>query len=349
MRILVTGGAGYIGSHTCVELLLAGHDVIAVDNLYNSQAEVLDRVSFLGGVKLQTELKKSDNIKGYFFIEGDVRDSSLMDDIFSQYNIDIVVHFAGLKAVGESANIPLDYYDNNVQGTLVLCKIMQKYNVKRIVFSSSATVYGAPSSVPVNESSLLSATNPYGRSKLFIEEVLQDLYKSDPEWKVVILRYFNPVGAHKSGLIGDSPSGTPNNLMPYICDVASGKREKLFVFGSDYSTKDGFGVRDYIHVVDLAKAHISGVNYTIDGLNNKGVLIANLGTGQGYSVLEMIEAFKEVSNQEIPFEVVGRRKGDVAECYADPLFAIKTLNWSAKLGLKEMCRDSWNFQCKSNV
>ena len=333
MRVLVTGGGGYIGSHTCVELLHAGHSIVVVDNLSNSHSDSLDRVAEIVGTEVSQSL---------FFERADIRDRVAMDRVFADYEVDLVIHFAGLKAVGESVERPLVYYDNNVYGTMVLCEAMQSAGVKRIVFSSSATVYGDPCTVPIRESSQLSVTNPYGRSKLFVEEMLQDLHRADPEWDVVLLRYFNPVGAHKSGLIGEHPRGIPNNLMPYVVQVAAGELAQLSVFGGDYPTPDGTGVRDYIHVVDLAKGHLAAVEAKV--WHEGGVLIVNLGTGRGYSVLEMITAFEQASGRSVPYLVVGRRQGDVAVCYADPSFAKESLGWEAELGLKEMCEDSWRFQ-----
>ena len=333
MRVLVTGGGGYIGSHTCVELLHAGHSIVVVDNLSNSHSDSLDRVAEIVGTEVSQSL---------FFERADIRDRVAMDRVFADYEVDLVIHFAGLKAVGESVERPLVYYDNNVYGTMVLCEAMQSAGVKRIVFSSSATVYGDPCTVPIRESSQLSVTNPYGRSKLFVEEMLQDLHRADPEWDVVLLRYFNPVGAHRSGLIGEHPRGIPNNLMPYVVQVAAGELAQLSVFGGDYPTPDGTGVRDYIHVVDLAKGHLAAVEAKV--WHEGGVLIVNLGTGRGYSVLEMITAFEQASGRSVPYLVVGRRQGDVAVCYADPSFANESLGWEAELGLKEMCEDSWRFQ-----
>ncbi len=328
MRILVTGGAGYIGSHTMVELLNAGHDVVVVDNLSNSKEESLRRVRTITG-------------KDSLFYRIDLRDRNALTDIFSKNKIDAVIHFAGLKAVGESTQKPLEYYSNNITGTLCLCDVMREHNVKKIVFSSSATVYGDPHTVPITEDFPLSATNPYGRSKLFIEEILRDLHASDNSWDVILLRYFNPVGAHESGKIGEDPNGIPNNLVPYISQVAIGKLKILSVFGNDYPTSDGTGVRDYIHVVDLALGHVRA----IDRIQSRaGVKVYNLGTGRGYSVLEMIDAFRKASKRNIPYQITGRRKGDIAECYADPSLAKKELGWSAIKGIDEMCRDTWKWQ-----
>jgi UDP-glucose 4-epimerase len=329
--VLVTGGAGYIGSHTCIELSEAGYDFVVYDNLCNASRESLRRVEKIIGKKVE-------------FVEGDIRDKEMLQKLFERYKIDSVIHFAGLKAVGESVAQPLKYYDNNVCGTVTLCKVMADNGCKKIVFSSSATVYGDPHTTPIKENFPLSATNPYGRSKLFIEEILQDLFVSDKAWKVILLRYFNPVGAHKSGTIGEDPNGIPNNLMPFISQVAVGKREKLQVFGGDYETKDGTGVRDYIHVVDLAAGHVKALNI-IDTLES--VLTVNLGTGKGYSVLEMIDAFQKASGKEIPYEIVSRRPGDIAKCYADPSYAKEVLGWEAKRDVAQMCEDSWRWQSQN--
>lgn len=328
MAILVTGGAGYIGSHTCVELLNAGYEIVVVDNYCNSCEESLRRVKKITG-------------KSFRFYEADIGDYEAMDEIFKNEVIESVVHFAGLKAVGESVYKPLTYYQNNVTGTLVLCDVMQKHGVKNIVFSSSATVYGNPHTVPITEDFPLSVTNPYGRTKLMLEDIFRDLYVADPSWNIVLLRYFNPVGAHKSGLIGEDPQGLPNNLTPYITQVAVGKLPCLGVFGDDYDTPDGSGVRDYIHVVDLALGHIKAIEKLKEG---KGVLVYNLGTGRGYSVFEMIRAFEKASGRPIPYEVKPRRKGDIATCYADPKKALEELGWQATRGIEEMCEDSWRWQ-----
>lgn len=330
-HILVTGGAGYIGSHTCIELLAAGFQVVVLDNLCNSSPEALRRAAVLAGV---------DHIP---FFEGDIRDATLLGRIFSEYQIDSVIHFAGLKAVGESVEKPLAYYDNNVAGTVTLLQAMQQHGVKNIVFSSSATVYGDPHTTPIQEHFPLSATNPYGRSKLMIEEILGDLYKADPEWKIGLLRYFNPVGAHSSGQIGEDPQGVPNNLMPYIARVAVGQYEYLSVFGGDYSTHDGTGVRDYIHVVDLAKGHVKALEAFQRG-DVPNLLVVNLGTGQGYSVLDMVKAFSAVSEREVPYRIVARRAGDIASCYADPALAEQLIHWKAEKDLTDMCRDTWYWQ-----
>jgi len=328
MKILVTGGAGYIGSHTCVELLNAGHEVVVVDNLCNSSSKSLDRVAQITG-------------KSVIFHEADILDEAALDAIFAQHKPDAVIHFAALKAVGESVAKPLSYYTNNITGTLTLCRCMEKAGVFNLVFSSSATVYGDPATVPITESFPLSATNPYGQTKLMNEQILRDLHVANPAWNVALLRYFNPVGAHKSGLIGEAPGGIPNNLTPYITQVAIGKRACLSVFGNDYPTPDGTGVRDYIHVVDLAKGHIKAVEKLAE---NPGVITVNLGTGRGYSVLEVVTMFAEVSDREIPYKIVDRRPGDIAECYADPSLAEQVLGWKAELGLREMCEDSWRWQ-----
>lgn len=327
-HVVITGGAGYIGSHTTTVLLNAGFDVTIVDNLCNSQREVLDRIEKICGVRPR-------------FVEGDIRDGALLDDIFAQKPVDAVIHFAGLKAVGESVTMPLDYYDNNIGGTLELLGAMCRGGVRTMVFSSSATVYGDPASVPIREDFPRSATNPYGRSKLVIEDILADLYHADSNWRIARLRYFNPVGAHESGLIGENPQGTPNNLMPFITQVAVGQQNKLKIFGNDYPTLDGTGVRDYIHVMDLAEGHLAALHYS---WSNKGVLTANLGTGQGYSVLQMIKAFERVSGYPVPYEIVPRRSGDIAQCWADPTFAQCTLNWKAKRSLNAMCADAWRWQ-----
>jgi len=328
MKILVTGGAGYIGSHTCVELLNNNYEVVVVDNLCNSSKESLKRVTQITG-------------KEVIFYQDDVLDESALKKIFSEQNIDAVIHFAGLKAVGESVSMPIEYYQTNLSGTLVLFKVMRDFNVKNFVFSSSATVYGDPHTVPITEDFPLSATNPYGRSKLIIEEISADLTIADKTWNIALLRYFNPVGAHQSGLIGEDPNGIPNNLVPYISQVAVGKREKLSVFGGDYNTPDGTGVRDYIHVVDLARGHIKA----LQKLTAKpGLVIYNLGTGQGYSVLEMVKAIEQASGRDIPYQIVERRAGDIAACFADPAFAEQEIGWKAQYGLTEMAQDTWRWQ-----
>ncbi len=331
MRVLVTGGAGYIGSHTCLELLEAGHEVVIVDNLVNSQKESLRRVEELTG-------------KSVKFYKVDLRKIEQLRGVFSENKIEAVIHFAGLKAVGESVSMPLRYYENNLSGTLNLCRVMAEHNVKNIVFSSSATVYGDPASVPITEDFPLSATNPYGNSKLFIEYILRDLHTSDAAWNVILLRYFNPVGAHKSGRIGESPNEIPNNLMPYISQVAVGKLRELSVFGNDYPTPDGTGVRDYIHVVDLALGHIKALEKLAA---NPGVVIYNLGTGQGCSVLDLVKNFEKVSGRKIPYKIVGRRPGDIAQCYADPGKAGRELGWQAARGIEEMCEDTWRWQSQN--
>ena len=328
MKILVTGGAGYIGSHTCIELLQAGHEVVVVDNLINSKEESLKRVQGLTGETLA-------------FHKVDLLNKRELDDVFHKSSIDAVIHFAGLKAVGESVSIPLHYYHNNVTGTLILCDVMQKYKVKNLVFSSSATVYGEPDKVPINEDFPLSATNPYGRSKLMIEEILRDLYSAEPSWNIAILRYFNPVGAHSSGRIGEDPNGIPNNLMPFISRVAVGRLSELPVFGNDYPTQDGTGIRDYIHVMDLANGHLKALEKLS---SNPGTVTYNLGTGRGYSVLEVVSSFEQTSEKKIPYKIMGRRPGDAAICYADPSKAERELNWSAKMDLNEMCADVWRWQ-----
>ncbi len=329
--ILVTGGAGYIGSHTCISLIEAGFDIVVYDNFSNSSKKSLQRVESI--VERNIPL-----------VEGDIRDKEVLQDVFDKYDIDSVIHFAGLKAVGESVQKPLEYYDNNINGTIALCEVMRDNGCKKIVFSSSATVYGDPKSVPISEDFPLSATNPYGRSKLFIEEILRDIYVSDATWKIILLRYFNPVGAHKSGLVGEDPNGIPNNLMPYISQVAIGKRDYLSVFGGDYATNDGTGIRDYIHVEDLADGHVKALE-NIDKFD--GVKAINLGTGQGYSVLEVVKAFERASGKKVPYKIVGRREGDIQSCYADPSYAKKVLDWSAKHGINDMCKDAWNWQSKN--
>ncbi len=331
MSVLVTGGAGYIGSHCCVELLDAGYDVVVVDNLANSKKEALNRVEKITG-------------KSLHFHKVDLLDREGLDEVFSQYDIESVIHFAGLKAVGESVEKPLYYYYNNVTGTIRLCEVMNDHGVKDIVFSSSATVYGDPHEVPITEDFPLQPTNPYGHSKRMVEQVLSDVYQADTSWNVILLRYFNPVGAHESGRIGEDPTGIPNNLMPYISQVAVGKLDELKVFGDDYPTRDGTGVRDYIHVVDLCVGHLDALEKLKE---NPGVETYNLGTGEGYSVLEMIDAFKEASGKDIPYTITDRRPGDIAECYADPSKAEKDLGWTAERGIAEMCRDTWNWQSKN--
>lgn len=329
MRILVTGGAGYIGSHTCVELLESGYEVVVVDNLYNASAKSLDRIREITGKELA-------------FYKADIQDAEAMNDIFEKESIDCVIHFAGLKAVGESVAKPLEYYQNNIAGTLVLCDAMRKHGVKNIIFSSSATVYGDPAFVPITEECPKGTpTNPYGWTKHMIEQILTDFHTADSEWNVILLRYFNPIGAHKSGLIGEDPKGIPNNLLPYVAQVAIGKLPCLGVFGDDYDTPDGTGVRDYIHVVDLARGHVKA----IDKLKqNPGVKIYNLGTGKGYSVLDVVKAFEKACGHEIAYEIKPRRAGDIATCYSDATLAKKELGWEAQYGIDEMCADSWRWQ-----
>lgn len=329
--ILVTGGAGYIGTHTCIKLLEAGYQVVVLDNLSNSSPEALRRVEQLAG-------------RAVTFVRGDINDAPLLDQLFAEHAISAVIHFAGLKAVGESVEQPLRYYHNNVSGTLVLCQAMQRAGVKNMVFSSSATVYGDPASVPIREDFPLSATNPYGRSKLMIEDMLRDLHVADGEWNIALLRYFNPVGAHESGLIGEDPAGIPNNLMPYIAQVAVGRRAHLNVFGSDYPTPDGTGVRDYIHVVDLAAGHVKALQW----LERKpGLRAFNLGTGVGYSVLDMVRAFEKASGKPVAYQLVDRRPGDVALCYAEASLAEQELRWRAELGVEAMCTDAWRWQSQN--
>jgi UDP-glucose 4-epimerase len=326
--ILVTGGCGYIGSHTVLELLNRDYEVIVVDNFSNSSYESLRRVEEITGKKA-------------IFYEADIRDSAKMSMIFGLHKIDAVIHFAAFKAVGESCRMPLKYYENNISGTVSLLQVMEKHGVKKIIFSSSATVYGEPERLPLDENCRLSTTNPYGSTKLMMEMIMQDLYKADNEWNIILLRYFNPVGAHESGLIGEDPKGLPNNLMPYVAQVASGKLACINVFGNDYDTPDGTGVRDYIHVVDLAKGHVCAIDYSGE---HKGVEIVNLGTGTGYSVLDIVKAFEKVNDITIPYVIKPRRPGDIAECYADPSKAAKLLNWKAEKNLEDMCFDSWNWQ-----
>ena len=329
MKVLLSGGAGYIGSHTAIELRSAGHDVVIVDNFSNSKPEVLRRLEKITGAP-------------FAFHCADVCDKAAMDKIFAEEKPEAIIHFAGYKAVGESVEKPLEYYRNNLDSTLTLLELMRKYGVHNIVFSSSATVYGAPDSVPINESAAVGrCTNPYGWTKYMIEIILKDACKADPALSAVLLRYFNPIGAHESGLIGEDPQGIPNNLMPYITQVASGRLEKLHVFGNDYNTPDGTGVRDYIHVVDLARGHVCAIKYAAE---NKGADVINLGTGKGYSVLEMVKTFSEVSGVNIPYEINARRAGDIAECYADPTKAKEKLGWVAEKNLRDMCRDSWRWQ-----
>ncbi|WP_172566433.1 UDP-glucose 4-epimerase GalE [Vibrio fluvialis] len=328
MNVLVTGGMGYIGSHTCIQMIAAGMTPVILDNLYNSKSTVLARIEKVSGVRPQ-------------FIEGDIRDKALLIDVMQRHQIQSVIHFAGLKAVGESVQKPLEYYDNNVNGTLVLVDAMREAGVKSLVFSSSATVYGDPTSVPITEDFPTSATNPYGRSKLMVEECLTDFQKANPDWSITLLRYFNPVGSHPLGELGEDPQGIPNNLMPFISQVAVGRREFLSVFGSDYPTKDGTGVRDYIHVMDLADGHIAALQKVGE---KAGLHVYNLGTGNGYSVLEMVKAFEAASDKAVPYQLVERRPGDIAECWADPAKAQQELGWKATRTLEEMTQDTWRWQ-----
>ncbi len=328
MRILLTGGAGFIGSHTAVEMTQSGHEVIIYDNLCNSDTSALDRLEKILGRRLPFE-------------EGDIRDYDRMCEVLSKYKIEAVVHFAGLKAVGESCEKPLEYFDNNINGTLVLLRAMKSLGIKRIIFSSSATVYGMPQYLPLDEKHPLSVTNPYGRTKLQVEEILSDLCSSDPEWSAVCLRYFNPIGAHESGLIGENPRGIPNNLLPYVARVAAGQLKSLQVFGDDYDTPDGTGVRDYIHVVDLAKGHVLAAQYAF---KHTGWIAINLGTGIGYSVLDIVKAYEKACGKPVPYKIVARRPGDVASNWADPKLAKELLGWQAHYTLQDMCEHSWNFQ-----
>ena len=332
MAVLLTGGAGYIGSHICIELLQAGMDVVVIDNFSNSKPEAVRRVQQITGKK-------------YPVYPEDLRDRAAVEKIFAENTIDCVIHLAGSKAVGESVQKPILYYDNNLVSTLVLCDVMRAHGCKKIIFSSSATVYGAPEQVPVTEETPVSAdTTPYGKTKLFIEYMLQDIAKSDPDWSVILLRYFNPIGAHASGLIGEDPAGIPNNLMPFVTQVAAGKLEKLSVFGTDYDTPDGTCVRDFIHVVDLAQGHVKSI---AKAMENSGVFIYNLGTGKGYSVQQLVDAFQQANDIEIPYQYAPRRKGDIAQIYADCSKAQRELGWQAQHDLFEMCRDSWNWQKKN--
>lgn len=331
LQVLVTGGAGYIGSHTCVELLNKDYEVIIVDNLSNSKIESINRIKIISG-------------KEFVFYNADIQDKEAMMRIFSNHHIDSVIHFAGLKIVKESVEKPIKYYKNNINGTLNLCEVMNEFNVKKLVFSSSANVYGNIEIVPIKESFPLGPTNPYGRTKLMIEDILKDLYISDDSWNITMLRYFNPIGAHESGLIGEDPNGIPSNIMPYITQVAAGIREKLSVFGNDYETHDGTGIRDYIHVVDLAKGHLCALK-KLD--SNMGINTYNLGTGRGYSVLDLVKTFEEINCIKIPYEIVDRRTGDIAVSYADPSLAKAELGWKAEKDIVDMCRDSWNWQKKN--
>ena len=333
MNILVSGGAGYIGSHVCIELLKAGYTAIVVDNLCNSQAQILDRIRRITGKKP-------------IFFQSDIRDSRALRTIFATYRIDAVLHFAGLKAISESILNPLLYYNNNLTGTMTLCQTMAAYGVFDLVFSSSATVYGDHASVPIREDSPLAATSPYGRSKLFIEALLRDIWQSNPRWNIALLRYFNPAGAHESGLIGENPKGIPNNLIPYIAQVTAGRLAQLSIYGNDYPTSDGTGVRDYIHVSDLAQGHQCALNRL---QMNPGLVVYNLGTGRGWSVLEVVAAFERASGQKIPYRIVQRRPGDVAICYADPSLAKKELGWEAERNMEQMCQDAWRWECMQTI
>lgn len=330
--ILVTGGTGYIGSHTVVELLTTGHEIIILDNLSNSRREVLQSIEEITGICPD-------------FVEGDMRDAALLKALFTRYRFDAVIHFAGLKAVGESVSKPLEYYENNVHGSMVLFQTMARHDVKQLVFSSSATVYGDPDTLPIREDAPLRATNPYGRTKLMIEEILEDIAKADPGWRIATLRYFNPIGAHRSGLIGEAPNGIPNNLLPYVAQVATGKLEYLSVFGNDYPTPDGTGVRDFIHVVDLALGHLKALDFL---RAHAGLHVFNLGTGKGYSVLEIVRAFEQVSGKTVAYKMVPRRPGDIASCYANTDKALLELGWQAERGLDLMCADAWRWQCYFN-
>lgn len=333
MKILVTGGCGYIGSHATVELISSHYEVVILDNFSNSQPEVLNHIEKITGTKP-------------IFYEGDVQDESLLRRIFQEHEISAVVHFAGYKAVGESVSKPIMYYENNLFSTIVLLKVMEEVNVRNFVFSSSATVYGNPQKLPITEDSELKTTNPYGTTKLMIEQILRDLGQSNQEWSIAILRYFNPIGAHKSGLIGENPNGIPNNLMPFIVKVSTGELKELSIFGNDYETKDGTGVRDYIHVVDLAKGHVSAIEYV---LNNKGIDAFNLGTGIGYSVLDIVKNFELMNDIKIPYIIAPRRDGDIASCYADPSYALRKSGWKAEKSIEEMCEDSYRFVTKTKI
>lgn len=342
MRILVTGGAGYIGSHTCVELLDSGYKVIVLDNLSNSKLANLEKVSIITNIKLDLN---QDNLSEFSFIKGDIRDKNLLVSLFSNFNIKGVIHFAGLKSVNESVEKPIDYFKNNVVGSIALIEVMKNFDCKTIVFSSSASVYGEPDKLPIKENFPLKANNPYAESKLIIENFLRDIFKSDETWNIALLRYFNPIGAHSSGLIGDNPNNTPDNLLPYISQVAIGKLKKLFIYGVDYDTHDGTGLRDYVHVVDIAKSHEKALAFIKD---NSQVLTLNLGTGKGHTVFDLITVFEKVSNRKIPYKIMARRNGDSARYYADVTFAKKKIGWEAESDLEKMCIDAWNFQKKSS-
>ncbi|TLS51992.1 UDP-glucose 4-epimerase GalE [Paenibacillus antri] len=331
MAILVTGGAGYIGAHVCVELLAAGYEVVVIDNYSNSREEVLRRIERIAG-------------KPLIAYRVDLLDRPAVEAVFEEHSIEAVIHLAGLKSVGESVAMPIAYYHNNITGTLILCDVMRGRGIKRFVFSSSATVYGVPERIPITEDMPLSATNPYGQTKLMLEQVLRDIHGSDPQWSIALLRYFNPIGAHESGTIGEDPKGIPNNLMPYITQVAVGRRAELQVYGDDYETVDGTGVRDYIHVVDLARGHLAALRYVMEA---SGVEAFNLGTGRGYSVLELVSAFEKASGVRVPYRIVDRRPGDVAACYADSSKAEEALGWRAEKGIDDMCRDSWRWQSQN--
>lgn len=330
MRVLVTGGAGFIGSHTCVELLNGGHEVTIIDNLCNSSKDVVEKIERIAGKSVE-------------FYEADVTDADALEQIFAKEKIDCAIHFAALKAVGESVQKPLEYYSNNLTGLLTLCRVMREHGCKSLIFSSSATVYGKPKSLPIREDFALSSTNPYGATKLISENMLKDIFKADETWNIVLLRYFNPVGAHESGLLGEMPNGIPNNLMPYITQVGEGKLPYLNIYGNDYDTHDGTGVRDYIHVLDLARGHLSALKKAV---GNGGLHIYNLGTGTGYSVLDIVHAFERATGVEIPYKIAPRRPGDIDACYADPSKAYEELGWKAELSLEDMCRSSWNFTQK---
>lgn len=338
MRILVTGGAGFIGSHTCVELLGAGYKVLVLDNLSNSKLRNLEKVSIISKIKLDLN---EDNRSQFSFVRGDIQDKVLLSKLFSHFDLEGVIHFAGLKAIGESVLNPIKYFKNNVAGAITLLEVMKDFDCKNFVFSSSASVYGEPNKLPIRENSPLKANNPYAESKLIVENLLRDIFKSDKEWNIALLRYFNPIGAHNSGLIGDNPNNTPNNLVPFISQVAMGRLKELSIYGADYETIDGTGVRDYVHVVDIALSHVKALNVI---KSNSEVLTVNLGTGVGYSVFELIRTFEKISNKKIPYKIVKRRPGDLAINYADPTYAKEKLGWKAEKNLEKMCIDTWNFQ-----